>query len=82
MNETKLVQCFAESLGLEVAKIDDTLSYGTIAEWDSRAHMALVAEIETAFDLMLDTDDIIAMSSFGETKSILSKYGVEFQDAA
>jgi acyl carrier protein len=78
MNQTKLLQCFAESLGLESSAINDQLSYGTIAEWDSRAHMALVAEIETAFDLMLDTDDIIAMSSFGETKSILAKYGVEF----
>jgi acyl carrier protein len=78
MNDSKLVQCFTESLGLDASAVNDALAYGAIAEWDSRAHMALVAEIETAFDLMLDTDDIIAMSSFGETKSILAKYGVEF----
>jgi hypothetical protein len=38
--------------------------------------MRLVAEIESAFDIMLDTEDVIGMSSFGAAKEIVSKYGV------
>jgi hypothetical protein len=40
--------------------------------------MAIVAKIEDTFDIMLDTDDIIDMDSFGKAKEILSKYDVEF----
>ena len=36
--------------------------------------MALVAEIEEGYDIMLDTDDIIEMSSVGKIRTILGKY--------
>jgi acyl carrier protein len=38
--------------------------------------MALVAALEEAFDIMLDTDDIIGMSSVAVAKEILAKYGI------
>lgn len=40
--------------------------------------MVLVAELENIFDVMLDTDDIIDMSSFEKAKEILTKYHVVF----
>ncbi len=55
-----------------------SLQYNSIVEWDSVAHMALVAEIERVFDIMLDTDDIIDMSSVAKVKEILGKYDVKF----
>ncbi|ACM92125.1 hypothetical protein NAMH_1601 [Nautilia profundicola AmH] len=36
--------------------------------------MTLVAAIEDEFDIMLDTDDIIDMSSFAKAKEIVAKY--------
>ena len=45
--------------------------------WDSVAHMAIVADLEDAFDIMLDIDDVIDMSSFEETARILQKYEVD-----
>lgn len=53
------------------------LEYQAIPEWDSVGHMGLIAELEDAFDIMFDTDDIIDFSSFEKGKEILSKYGVE-----
>jgi acyl carrier protein len=47
------------------------------AGWDSVAHMVLMSEIENAFDIMLDTDDVIDFSSFEKGKEILRKYDVE-----
>jgi len=72
--EERLKKVFAESLGIEEDKITDDLKYNTIDEWDSVAHMTLVAAIEDEFDIMLDTDDIIDMSSFAKAKEIISKY--------
>ena len=56
------------------------LKYQDITAWDSVGHMALIAALEDAFDIMMDTDDIIDFSSYEKGKEILSKseYGVEF----
>ena len=56
------------------------LKYQDITAWDSVGHMSLIAALEDAFDIMMDTDDIIDFSSYERGKEILSKedYGVEF----
>lgn len=77
-NVEKLYKAFADSLSISQDRLSDDLRYNTIAEWDSVAHMTLVAELESVFDVMLDTDDIIDMSSLGKAKEILTKYGVGF----
>jgi len=56
----------------------DSLAYQSISEWDSVGHMALVAGLEEAFDIMLDTDDIIDMSSVAKAKEILGKHDITF----
>lgn len=78
MNETRFKKCIAESLGLDPEVITDGLAYNSVKQWDSVAHMALVAALETEFNVMLDTDDIIAMSSVAVARDIVRKHGVTF----
>jgi acyl carrier protein len=73
-NKGKLVKIFAKSLGVNEEIITDELQYNSISEWDSVAHMFLIGEIEDAFDIMLDTDDIIDMSSPAKALEIVEKY--------
>lgn len=55
------------------------LEYQQIPAWDSVGHMGLIASIEDAFDIMMDTDDIIDLSSYEKGKEILSNnYNIEF----
>ena len=78
-NEAALKNAFAEGLGVSVDDVEwDSLEYRGIEQWDSVAHMQVVAEIEDAFDIMMEIDDVIAMSSFTLTKDILGKYDVSF----
>ncbi|MEW9797579.1 acyl carrier protein [Alteromonas sp. CYL-A6] len=77
-NQQKLVQVFVDALGISADDVTDSLTYNTIKEWDSTAHMILVAELEDRFDIMLDTDDIIDMSSVAKAKDILTKYDITF----
>ena len=51
--------------------------YQDTAGWDSVMHMAIVGEIEDRLGIMLDTDDVIDMSSFDRAVEILEKYSVE-----
>ena len=55
------------------------LKYQDITVWDSVGHMSLIAALEDAFDIMMDTDDIIDLNSYEKGKEILAKadYGVE-----
>jgi acyl carrier protein len=67
---------FRVALDLEDNFDVDQLSYRQIKNWDSLAHMVLVSEIEDKFDVLLDTDDVIDLSSFEKCLSILAKYGI------
>jgi acyl carrier protein len=77
-NEQKLRQAFSLSLNLDESQVNEYLRYSSSPGWDSIAHMALVAALDSAFDIMLDTEDIIDMSSFVKAREILAKYGVKF----
>ena len=72
-----LAQIFAESLAIDSALVCDELSYQGIPQWDSVAHMTLIAALEDEYEIMLDTDDIIDMSSFAKARQILAKYGID-----
>lgn len=75
-NLEKYINAFVETFRIEVSQVDG-LEYQGIPAWDSVGHMSLVATLEDAFDIMMDTDDIIDLSSFERGKEILAKYDVE-----
>jgi acyl carrier protein len=76
-NDQIMRKAFAEALQIDLDRVVDGLQYNTIKEWDSVAHMSLIAALEEAFDIMLDTDDIIDMSSVAKAREILAKYDVD-----
>ncbi len=78
MSTEKLERCFTEAFALERETDLEALEYRGIEQWDSLTHMALVVSIETTFNIMLETEDVIDMSSFNKAKQILGKYGVKF----
>jgi acyl carrier protein len=76
-NIDKLTKAFSEALDIDSQTITDELSYGS-GNWDSIAHLSLIASIETEFDIMMASDDVIDMSSFKKAKEILTKYDFNF----
>ena len=77
-NELKLRSAFTVGLNLPEAEIDEGLQYGSTQGWDSVAHMSLVASLDSTFDVMLDIDDILDLSSYGKAREILTRLGVQF----
>ena len=75
MSEDRVIQAFSRVLGLPAERITDDLRYASIPEWDSIAHMSVVAALEDAHGVMIDMDDVIDMSSVGKAREILAKYG-------
>ena len=66
-------KAFIDAFGIEEKDLAG-LEYQGITNWDSVGHMNLIAALEDAFDIMMDTDDIIDFSSYEKGKEILAKY--------
>jgi hypothetical protein len=47
---------FSEALDIDPSQISDSLTYNSIKEWDSAAHMRLIAALEETYDIMIETD--------------------------
>ncbi|MER6943522.1 acyl carrier protein [Nonomuraea sp. NPDC005983] len=71
----RLRAVFRTSLNLPSESDVDGLEYRAIPQWDSLAHMALVAAMEDEFAIMIDTDEMIDMSSFAKAAELLEKHG-------
>ena len=75
-NKEKYIMAFVESLDVEADQVEG-LEYQGVPAWDSVGHMGLVSEIEDAFDIQFDTDDIVDFNSYAKGIEILKKYDVE-----
>lgn len=77
-NNEKYIKAFTDAFDVS-AEEAPALKYQGIDAWDSVGHMGLIAQLEETFGIMMETDDIIDLSSFEKGKEILvSKYKVEF----
>tara|TARA_B100000575_G_C23132086_1_gene656863 strand:- start:895 stop:1119 length:225 start_codon:yes stop_codon:yes gene_type:complete len=65
---------FASCLGVPEDVITDELEYATIPQWDSVAHMTVIVGLEDEFDIMIETDDVIDMSTVTKAYEIVEKY--------
>ena len=77
-NLEKYTKVFVELFGVSEDEAKE-LKYQDIDTWDSVGHMNLISDIEDAFGIMMETDDIIDFNSFEKGKEILTKnYNIIF----
>jgi acyl carrier protein len=74
--DKKLKTILAKVLLIDEAKISDELSRKTVKEWDSMAHLMLVSEIESVFEVTMDDDDIMEIQTVADIKKTLQKLGI------
>ncbi|MFD0783086.1 acyl carrier protein [Micromonospora azadirachtae] len=72
----RLRAVFVDTLELGDDVDVENLKYREIEQWDSLGHMTLVGAIEDEFDVQLDTEQVIDMSSFKVALDMLSGLGV------
>jgi acyl carrier protein len=71
-----LHQLFAEALNLPPGEVNEQLTYRSVPQWDSISHMALIAALESKYNVLLETEDVLELSSPGKAREILRKYQV------
>lgn len=77
-NIDKLKKLLISTLNIkDIDKITDEMGPDEIKDWDSLAHIELVAGLEDKFEISIDVIDTSRMYTIGDIKKILGKYGVE-----
>lgn len=71
----KYNKCFMEIFGVGEELLNEEFKFGT-GQWNSFAHMELIANLEDQFEILLSTDDITHFGNYENGKKILEKYGV------
>ena len=75
-NKEKYNQVFMESFSVSSDQLNENLVYQSVPQWDSIGHMGMIASLEEAFDIMMETDDIIDFGSYNKGLELLLKYNV------
>jgi acyl carrier protein len=67
----KLANSFRVGLDLPLESSVELLEYRAIPEWDSIGHMALIATLESDFEVEFSPDEILGLSSYAIAKEII-----------
>ena len=73
--EEKILEILKDTF--ELAEVDKTCSQTTCEAWDSMGQLNLVAELEEAFDLSLEPEEIGKMRSYDDIVCILRAKGID-----
>jgi acyl carrier protein len=76
-NKEKYDNVFIECFGVTLEVLNEKFVYQCVPTWDSVGHMGMIAALEDAFGIMMETDDIIDFGSYTIGIEKLRKYGVE-----
>ena len=73
--EEKVLEVLKETFELD--SVDNSCSQSTCEAWDSMGQLNLVAELEDAFDVSLEPEEIGTMKSYDDIICILKEKGVK-----
>ncbi len=77
-NKEKYQNIFVNIFNVDVKDLNDAFNFKDVEKWDSLTHLTLISELEDAFDIMFETDDILHFGGYKNGMNILTRYGVDF----
>ena len=75
MMEEKILEVLKETFELD--SVDKTISQQNCEAWDSMGQLNLVADLEDAFDISLEPEEIGEMKCFEDIVRILKSKGIK-----
>lgn len=76
----QLAQKLASVFRIRESDINLALTQQDVSSWDSLTQMDLVISLEQEYDIVLDIDDIVKMTSVSHIVDVLRSKGVIFED--
>lgn len=78
MNLEKYKEIFKSVFGVKESDLNSEFVFGSVESWNSLAHLTLISELEDAFDVLFETEDILHFGGYENGIRILKSYGVDF----
>lgn len=76
-NLEKYNSIFCEVFLVDNSVLNEGFDNKSVDGWDSVRQLSLTTALEDGFDIMLDAEDILELTSYAKGKEILKKYGIE-----
>lgn len=76
-NIEKYAQIFKDIFDVDDCELNENFNFKDVEKWDSMTHLTLIGELESAFDVMFETDDILHYGGYLNGIDILKRYGVD-----
>lgn len=78
--QEKYMNIFMEVFNVGEERMNESFTFADTDEWTSLSHMFLISELEDAFDVMFDPNDILHFGSYENGQLILKRYGVDLEE--
>jgi len=69
-----LEEILASALRLPLERIDDSIGYQLIPQWDSANHVALIGALEEAYGFIVDDDDIPSLITLQAIRNYVEQH--------
>lgn len=79
-NLERYKEIFGNVFSVAEDQLNETFTFANIEFWDSISHLTLISELEEAFDVFFETEDILHFGGYENGIEILKKYGVSFDE--
>lgn len=70
--DDRIAEIVSLVLLLDKDEISDDLKRKDYEPWDSMAHLLLISEIESRFDVFFDDDEVVDIWTIGDLKKVLA----------
>lgn len=77
-NQKKYNEIFTTLFNIDDNQLNKDFTFNNVENWDSIAHLSLITELEDAFNVMFETEDILTFGSYENGMRILEKYEISF----
>ena len=72
--QEKIIKIIADSIEVEVNKIDEDTAIGDFPKWDSMGQLIIITSLEKEFDIKFDPEDIMDLEDVGDMISAIEEY--------
>lgn len=79
-NREKYQQIFEEIFSVNGSELNEGFNFKDVDNWDSFTHLTLISELEDAFEVIFESDDILHFGGYMNGMEILKRYGVDFEE--
>lgn len=76
-NLEKYNNAFITVFNVTEDQLNEEFTFKKVEKWDSVSHLSLISELEDAFDIFFDSEDILHYGSYENGKKILNRMGIE-----